>query len=490
MQNTNELTKVEAAVVAVIRQNMALHHLNQQPCIGIGITTHNRPQQIEKTLEEVRNYAPLAAKIVVVDDASKEPVAGATYRFDTNVGIAVAKNKCLELLEDCEHIFLFDDDTYPVTEGWHLPYINSGEPHLMYIFKDFKTPALNDTIELYRDSKIVAYSHPRGCMLYFRKEAIRAVGGMRPEFGKWGYEHPDLSNRIFNKGLTRFRYMDVPGSDKLFYSGDEHQSVISTVHGMERTKCIQQNKPKYDAYYYDSTYIPYKTKRNLVLTTVLTGVVDPQKGRKWSEGDTQGLGTLMKSVHEVSDWDMVILTDKPIVSDVSMDRIKVATVQSSINPYFQRWIAYYDYLKANRDSIDFVFCVDATDVAMLRTPTPERGVLYTGDEDQRLNCEWMVNNHQAPRILAYLNNNPHKQLLNAGVAGGDVDTVLRFIRMMIDESCLTEHEAYMNKWPGCGQTDMGLFNYVAQRFNPIHGGQVNTRFKAYEMNSYSWFKHK
>src|SRR5690606_10124331 len=81
--------------------------------IGVGITTHNRPEIFAKTLAEMRKHLPPGAKLVVVDDASKEPVAEADYRFEENAGIARAKNKCLELLDGCEHIFLFDDDCYP-----------------------------------------------------------------------------------------------------------------------------------------------------------------------------------------------------------------------------------------------------------------------------------------------------------------------------------------------------------------------------------------
>lgn len=66
----------------------------------------------------------------------------ATYRFEENVGIARHKNKCLELLADagCEHLFLFDDDAYPLVEDWWRPYVDSPEPHLMRIFLDLAGP--------------------------------------------------------------------------------------------------------------------------------------------------------------------------------------------------------------------------------------------------------------------------------------------------------------------------------------------------------------
>src|SRR6187402_2101376 len=106
--------------------------------IGIGVTCHNRHEVARNTLSHICRLMPPDAKIVVVDDAStKEPPFIPDYRFTTNVGIARAKNKCLELLDGCDHIFLFDDDTFPIADDWWEPYIESPEAHLMYIFEDF-----------------------------------------------------------------------------------------------------------------------------------------------------------------------------------------------------------------------------------------------------------------------------------------------------------------------------------------------------------------
>jgi hypothetical protein len=85
-----------------------------RPAIGVGITTRNRNDVLATTRQRIEAHT-LGAHIVVVVDASAKPVDGANYRFDENVGIARAKNKCLELLDaaGCKHLFLFDDDTYP-----------------------------------------------------------------------------------------------------------------------------------------------------------------------------------------------------------------------------------------------------------------------------------------------------------------------------------------------------------------------------------------
>ena len=126
--------------------------------VGVGVTTHNRKESLDAALRNIRKYLPEGAKLVVVDDASTTPVPEADFRFHRNVGIAVAKNKCLELLDDCDHIFLFDDDCWPKCADWWKPYVESPEPHLMYVFRDFAVgkKSLQDIEVVYDDEVRIA----------------------------------------------------------------------------------------------------------------------------------------------------------------------------------------------------------------------------------------------------------------------------------------------------------------------------------------------
>ena len=145
--------------------------------VGVGVTTHNRRESLTEALGNIRKYLPPGAKLVVVDDASTVPAPNADFRFERNVGIAVAKNKRLELLDGCDHIFLFDDDCWPKCADWWKPYVESEEPHLMYIFRDFAVggKTLRDIEVVYDDGKRIAYSHTRGCMLYLERRCIEAI---------------------------------------------------------------------------------------------------------------------------------------------------------------------------------------------------------------------------------------------------------------------------------------------------------------------------
>lgn len=463
--------------------------------IGIAISTHNRYEIFKKTYDEMKRFAPPNSIIVVVDDASDKPCPEATFRFDKNVGIARTKNKCFELLynEGCEHFFLFDDDCYPICEDWYKPYIESEEVHLNYIFQEFKlqnASKLKDILLIYEDSKIRAYSHTRGCMCYYKRVCLDKVGGMNPIFGRWGYEHPDLTHRIYNAWLTSFRYMDIPDSDKLIYSRDEHTgNANSTVEGEERRFYVDRNRKTYEDRLDIIEYIPFRDRRNIILTCLFSNINDPQRANPMS-ADKDILKPLIESM---KGQDIVILNDFDSSISGNVEYLKVETFVKNV--YFQRWISYYRYLLKRRNEIEKVFITDGSDVVMLRNPFEhlKENILYVGDEPEITGCDWMVKHHPHELLQQFIKGNTDV-LLNAGLCGGYIDIVIEFINKFLGfyYKSITDSFSYKDK-AGCGDPDMGLFNYIARtHFNDrlVHGTQVNTVFKAEKANNVSWFKHK
>lgn len=216
--------------------------------IGIGITTRNRRDVALEAWSNIKMFSP-EAHIVVVDDASDVPFPYSDFRFDENVGISVAKNKCIELLNHCTDIFLFDDDCFPLNFSWHLFYVKSGLNHACYTFG---RKVLNE-----RDN-FVEYEKPCGCMLYFKKKAIDIVGGFDTDFKTWGYEHCNVSDRIFNNGLTPARYIDIKHSNRLFFSMDEYGKTVSSVPFQDRINSIATNEKLYKEKFNSTEFKPYK----------------------------------------------------------------------------------------------------------------------------------------------------------------------------------------------------------------------------------------
>lgn len=182
--------------------------------ISICITTRNRPESFDIVLERIKKHTNCEYQLIVVDDSSEIPYCDATYRFEERSGIPAAKNKCLELAK-YDHIFLFDDDTYPITDNWYLPYINSGKEHLCYTFlakhkakEGFKYHVLGN-----------------GCMLYVTRKCIDTIGGFDWNYGLGKYEHVDFSRRIHNAGLTESVFMDIENSSGLLCCMDQKKEI-------------------------------------------------------------------------------------------------------------------------------------------------------------------------------------------------------------------------------------------------------------------------
>lgn len=230
--------------------------------IAIAISTHNRSDAFMKSLERMLFFKPDNAEIFVVDDASNDFYKYAEwvdYHFSERAGIPRVKNKCLELCMETEakHIFLFDDDIFPIKKGWEIPYIASGIHHLCYTF----TTAYKHVAERkkgYEKDGFMIHSLANGCMMYFTRECINTVGGFDERFGLGLYEHTDLTRRICNAGLTPYKCMDVVGSDKLFHSMDEHGEIERNFSITERQELLRKGRDLFHKQSQSKEYIEYR----------------------------------------------------------------------------------------------------------------------------------------------------------------------------------------------------------------------------------------
>lgn len=447
--------------------------------IGLGITVHNRNEIAAVTVKQWKKYLPKGCKLIIVDDASVTPFKGAHYRFENNVGIAQAKNKCLELLDDCDHIFLSDDDCWAKVNNWWKPYVESAEPHLMFTFDTLQDGRQNGNREVLSSGKLVSFANPCGCLLYFEKRVLDVVGGFDINFAQYGYEHVEFSNRIHNAGLTTYRYQDVPGSLKLFHSMDWAGEVLSSVQA-NRSMLLWQNRQHFNAVKHSREFKAYKPLPNMVITTLFTTLEDPQRaGVTWPEDIT-----VVKKLG-ISVENLVVLTDfyEGVVGNIRY--VKVNPLVK--NPYWARWFAIAKHLETNL--YGKVFCVDATDVEMLKNPFPEmeEGKLYPGDErDQTLSNGWLRKHHSNPVFYPMYNIKRDSRLLNAGLLGGDHKTVLEFCRLM-----MILHDRFKGN---LGLTDMAGFNFVCYaefKDRLVYGPLVCTEFKKEERpGDGPWWKHK
>jgi hypothetical protein len=444
--------------------------------IGIGITTHNR-KHLQLTVDRVRKYTP-NAKIVVVDDASDNKVTS-NFRFEHNVGVAKAKNKCLELLEDCEYIFLFDDDTYPIKLGWEQEYINeykrTENEHFCFTFDHLKGGAKNGNIRQGIIKGLPYFNNPCGCMMFITKQVLNEVGGMSSLYKRYGYEHLGWSNRIHNAGLTIRPYIDINNSLQYFYSADYERVTESSVGQINKHKHFAENKDVCDKEKRESNWKPYKTI-NIVIGAYFNDLPNPQNNKVSFQGVQKWVQSVTKlGYHAILLTNRIEIDNSELFKNIWVDTNKVKSV------YHNRFNKIIDWIIENEYYLNEVWITDTTDVEMLNKPIV-KDKIYVGSEQETNNCKWILEKsiEVKKKVTDYEKVvKPESQLLNCGVIGGNVNKLIPI---------LIEYKDLLNKISEpCA--DMPLINYLGYKHGFEFGEHVTTRFKINEYTN-AWFKHK
>ena len=488
--------------------------------IGIAITTHNRLNDIEQAITHQLEHLPKECdRLVIVcdgDETYNQLINSKTINTDNQLlhimkshgtGVANAKNTCIEQLmqstEDplkpshIQHLFLFDDDCWPKADGWEKPYIKSPEPHLSHSF---------NLTEIYRDKHIVATHAVGGTMLYYERQVIEQVGGMRLDFGTWGCEHVNLSDRIFNRDLTTWRYADIPEAydGKLFEELDRSESkATNPKHKSSATsQQLEHNRREGRALWKqriktDKATIPYRTQHNIVFTTLFTNAIDPQRGRI--------TGLTARSIKPLAQTldpsiQLIVFTDNPNLNDTLKTlnpNTRVIITQPVIRLDYQRWQLITDYLQTH-PLIDYAWAVDATDVTMVNNPFPhmQPNTLYIGDEPETYESDWLHKQGDDPDFHTFINNHPQQQLLNCGLAGADHKTLLTFTRRIIHMWNDNQIDNTQKWKTGSLGTDMAAANQTAitgseqSDWTLSHGPHINQIFRTSIGNKHAWWTHK
>ena len=216
-----------------------LINTNEVAKIGIGITTYNRRDNLNECLKNIAKHTNLK-DLYVNGDVT---LYVATDTDEDRRGVAFRKNECLRALKDCDYVFLFDDDTFPIKDGWIEFFTSTGIDHLMYLDRRF-----------HRYIKDNVYADCGGVMLFMSRKAIDKVGAFDEKFDVYGFEHADWSSRFYE---DKEGYMSLLGTDEYIYSHDystpNHKSSITDE---EKQKCIKNNWDKFFNSEIKDVYLP------------------------------------------------------------------------------------------------------------------------------------------------------------------------------------------------------------------------------------------
>lgn len=206
--------------------------------IGIGITTYKRPECLAKCLEQIKKHTDMKNVTLVI----------ATDTDQHRKGIAYRKNECLRALQHCDHIFLFDDDCWPIKDGWVDYHIIQGfRGHLLFMNKKHHRLLSSERLPVLR------FADCGGPFIYVNRKTLKQVGAFNEDFDTWGFEHAEWSNRI--EGGRNSYYMAKNTPDYIYsadYSNNEHKSSIGD---FEKEKYFQINKIQYNKII-NKIYIP------------------------------------------------------------------------------------------------------------------------------------------------------------------------------------------------------------------------------------------
>ena len=183
------------------------------PLLGIAITTMNRAPHLERLLSAIKEFTNSEHFVVVCDDGSTDATRDVAFRSEATYicgdrrGVAWNKNRGIYsiLNNSCaSHIILMDDDILPAIYGWdqewikaidrfgHINYAHAG--HSDYLVGPRVLSATCPGV-----SKMLS-----GVCLGFSRRVLSEIGYMDNRFGRYGYEHADLTERALRTGYGGF----------------------------------------------------------------------------------------------------------------------------------------------------------------------------------------------------------------------------------------------------------------------------------------------
>lgn len=339
-----------------------------------------------RCIREVYRLAPNGARIVIVDDCSDDPIAPAiaahlpaardgdepdpptilTTRNHQRRGVAYSKNICLELLDDCDYIFLLDDDIHPVSQRWTDLFLRmqeaTGIQHFSLVWKYETRQAAVGGIE-YLQAR-----HASGVMNFFTRKAIQAAGGNDLRFGLWGHEHIELSLRIHNQGLTPAPFCVVPDSGSLFWVQD--RDVGGSESSVSAAVKQALNTPLLDAERESTAYKPYK-RGDFVMGAHLTSHIGRRRSIHQTAAD-RGVRTWAGAL-KAHGMTGILFVDEVDIEPTEW--VKVIRVRPAGGTEPCRWTLYRKWLEMARPYCRSVWLTGLTELtvidgAILSSPPP------------------------------------------------------------------------------------------------------------------------
>lgn len=176
-------------------------------------------------------------------------------------GVAWARNQCLQELDDCEHIFLFDDDCWPVMSGWAEYWAGEcGRAGVTYsaLPEAFKTGITGP--QDWAGEELMYWDGGIGAAIYQHRSALEVIGGYNEALRCYGFEDAGRADRAQRAGLTGPTRNACPLRCLAYiHSADVFGENPTPSYSVEEKEAhIAANRDAYEAELAGPVFIPYR----------------------------------------------------------------------------------------------------------------------------------------------------------------------------------------------------------------------------------------
>lgn len=189
--------------------------------IGVAIITKDRNEFVKQVYEfHLINTVPFVSRFIIVDDHSVNPISHKdffdpynasddgiveVYRPSNWLGVAGARNYALNVLNECDYIFLMDDDLLPKSPDWIPLHVKALSDKFCQIDLLIHYPNELNTCLSYRNGAIyagvTASISSTATLFAMTRRCLDILGGFDNTMGYYGHEDTDYYTRARAVGI-------------------------------------------------------------------------------------------------------------------------------------------------------------------------------------------------------------------------------------------------------------------------------------------------
>lgn len=226
--------------------------------LGVAVIAYNRPKAAEVCAESIMKTIPrdkydfsLVCSIDQKNITGFENVAKMMKLIPhKNYGVAVNKSIAMYYLQNCDHIFLVEDDAMFVKEGWVDLLLNIQEEAKIGLI-NFTNPktAANDKKpkkpeQKFKSGTITFEHYHTAAIMSITRDTFEKVGILNPKFRGYGYGHCEYTKRCYFAGKfpSDEKFETFPFVKEL-WDYLVLQKVENSLDSVHKMKGIKHNQP-------------------------------------------------------------------------------------------------------------------------------------------------------------------------------------------------------------------------------------------------------